>query len=493
MDRPLIRLFLACIAVLGVILVFRTPPMGGFDEAFHWRRALQLADLHPFARRLGPNDFGGRLDPRAMAFETRADAAIGAGSPLSIVELRALSDQLAALPEPQGKAARPLVSFPSTGSFSPIAYLPSAAGILAARQLRLGPLDQLHAGRLANLAAYLGLVWCVVLVLPVGRLPALALLTMPTPLHLASSLSADPLCNALPALLIACCLRLANAPPPPPGSRLARGWPVWLLGLVVLVGLLKPICFLVSAVVLLVPGRLFADAVPASAAPARAWRAAVTWRIIAIVVCAAAAAAWNVAYPFVPGRYWHTGADPHEAVRVLLSAPIHTVRMLVGNAWNDSRFWWNDGWGRYGGGPGPYHFTTPERLASLFLPLLLLLTLGERSALPAIALPGDGLRPTRLAAIRAPLLLLLVALGYVAALLLAFRIGYGPPRADFIDGVQGRYLLLPELLGLLTVAVAWPFRAGILMRAIPWLLLGCLLLDVLSVIIALGRYAAVWH
>ncbi|WP_419728809.1 DUF2142 domain-containing protein [Lichenicola sp.] len=488
-TRASIRLFLACVAMLGVILVFRTPPMAGFDEAYHWRRALQVADLHPFGRRLGPNDWGGRLDPREMAFETRADAAIAATQPLSVAGLHALSDQLAASPAPQGKSGRPVVSFPSTASFSPIAYLPSAAGILVARVLRLGPLEQMHAGRLANLAGYLGLVWCVVLILPVGRLAVLALLTMPTPLHLAASFSADPVCNALPALLVACCLRLRRVTVPPPGSILARRWPAWLFGLVVLVGLLKPICCVVSAMLLLVPVRLFAGA------PARARRAAWTYRIAAIAVCAAVALGWNLAYPFVPGRYWHTGADPHAAVRVLLSAPMHGIRILAANAWNDSRFWWSDGWGRYGGGPGPYHFTTPERLAELFLMLLLLLTLAEASR----PLPGPGTSPraigqARIMAMTAPpVLLLLVAVAYLAALLLAFRIGYGPPGSDFIDGVQGRYLLLPDLLCLLALAAAWPFRAVILGRLAPPLLLGCLLLDLLSVIIALGHYAAVWH
>jgi hypothetical protein len=34
-DDALIRLFLACIGVIGVMLVFRAPPLGGFDEPFH--------------------------------------------------------------------------------------------------------------------------------------------------------------------------------------------------------------------------------------------------------------------------------------------------------------------------------------------------------------------------------------------------------------------------------------------------------------------------
>lgn len=462
MTRPgesaAIRVLLACVATVGVMLAFRAPPMAGFDEAFHWRRALQLAALHPLARRLGPNDWGGRLDGRALAFETRADQAIAAGAPMSVAELSALSDRLSRMP--RGSV---MVSFPSTASFSPLAYLPAALGIDAARALRLGPLSQLRAGRLANLLAYLLLVRGVVRVLPLGRLAALALLTGPTALHLASSFSADPLCNALPALLAACCLRLHLHP-----DRLPpRGWRVGLVLLVVLVGLLKPIGFVLSGLVLLVPSGCFATV-----------RGAWMFRAAAVLACCAATLAWNLAYPFVPGRYWHTGAAPHLAVQAMLRAPWHAALVLLRNGWNDRWFWWVDGWGRFGGGPGPYHFTVPAPLAGVFLSAVV--------ALAALDRPGS--RPARPTAA----LLALLAAGYVALLLLAFRIGYGPPLSDFIDGVQGRYLLLPELLLLLCLALVLPARVRAA-RLAPVLLAGCLLPGLGAAVVALGRFAGVWH
>lgn len=462
-DRPssrqaLIRLVLACLGVIGVILVFRAPPMGGFDEPFHWRRALQLADLHPLATRLGPNDWGGRLDTRATDYEGRFDQAIADGAPISIPDMRALSDRLAHVPP-----SMRVVSFPSTASFSPLAYLPAATGIAIARALHLGLLSQMHAGRLASLAAYLLLVWCATTVLPVGRLAALAVLTVPAALHLASSFSADPVCNALPALLLACCLRLHLEP----DHARPRFWKGGLLLLVLLLGLLKPIGFVLSGLVLLVPTALFASR-----------RGAWAFRASAILGCLATTVLWNSAFPFVPGRYWHTGAEPGIAVRALLRSPGHGILVLLRNAWIDSRPWWVDGWGRFGGGPGPYHFTLPTGLAGLFLVALLALAVADRDT----RAPRPG----------AALLLVLLAGLYTSALLLAFRIGYGPPLADFIEGVQGRYLLLPELLLLLAIALALPrwLQAGRL--AAPFLLL-CLTLDLAGATVALGRYAGVWN
>ena len=458
-EAASIRVLLACVATIGIILAFRVPPMGGFDEAFHWRRALQLSALHPLARRLGPNDWGGRLDARAMAFETRADEVIAAGTPMSVSALSALSGQLRQAP--RGSA---IVSFSSTASFSPLAYVPAALGIAAARGLHLGLLSQLHAGRVANLLAYLLLVWGVVRVLPLGRLASLALLTGPTTLHLASSFSADPLCNALPALLAACCLRLHLHP-----DRLPpRGWRCGLIVLLVLVGLLKPIGFVLSGLVLLVPSGGFATG-------RRAW----LFRAGAVLACCATTAAWNLAYPFVPGAYWHTGAEPHRAVQTMLRAPLHAASVLLRNGWNDRWFWWVDGWGRYGGGPGPYHFTVPVPLAGVFLSAVV--------ALAALDRPGSHApRPAAAA------WLAFLAAAYVALLLLAFRIGYGPPLSDFIDGVQGRYLLLPELLLLLSLALVLPpwVRAT---RLAPALLAGCLLPDLGAAVSALGHFAALWH
>lgn len=456
--NSLVRLVLACLGVIGVMLSFRTPPMAGFDEPFHWRRALQVAAGHPLATRLGPNDWGGRLDGRALAYEDRFDQSIAAGRPLDLAALHDLSRSLATTP-----SGLTMSSFPSTASFSPVAYLPAAIGIGAARLFHLGPLPQIQAGRLAGLATFLLLVWCIARLLPAGGLAAAALLTVPTALHLAASLSADPLCNALPALLVAACLRLRHAPE----RRAPRHWQAALLLLLLLVGLLKPIACILSAVVLLVPRERFANA-------ASAWR----YRAAGIALCLAAAGFWNLAHPFVPGRYWHTGADPRAALQALRAAPLAALANLGWNAWSSGWVWWVDGWGRFGGGPGPYHFTIPTALPTAFLVPLLALAASDRDRRPADP--------------RAAGLLLLLAALYVAALLLAFRIGFGPPRSLTIEGVQGRYLLLPFLLLLLALAYAAPSRIGLPRAAAP-LLLGCLALDLGAAVVALGHFAAVWH
>jgi predicted membrane protein DUF2142 len=236
----------------------------------------------------------------------------------------------------RGRSRRGACShFPRRRLFSPVAYLSSALGIIAARALDLDLLSQVHAGRLANLVAYLLLVWCVVSVLPAGRLAALVILTVPTAVDLAASFSADPVGNAVPALLIGCCLRLHLDPDCVP----PRGWRVGLFLLIPLVGLVKLVCVSTSAAVLLVPASRFASP-----------RAARLFRGGAISACITAALAWNLAYPFVPGIYWHKGADPSAAMQALIAAPWHSAMVLLQHAWDYSWLWWYQGSSSFGGG-----------------------------------------------------------------------------------------------------------------------------------------------
>lgn len=86
-------------------------------------------------------------------------------------------------------------------------YLAAAAGIRAATALDQSPSRVMYAGRLANLAAYVGLVALALALLPDGRVLLLALALMPMTLHQAASLSADALTIASAFLATAVALR----------------------------------------------------------------------------------------------------------------------------------------------------------------------------------------------------------------------------------------------------------------------------------------------
>lgn len=85
------------------------------------------------------------------------------GRPQGLTQVRQISATLA---ESSGMVR---ASFPSSASFSPLAYLPQAAGIATARQLGGGVFEQLIAGRMLNVWVYLALMAAAAWVVPCGR------------------------------------------------------------------------------------------------------------------------------------------------------------------------------------------------------------------------------------------------------------------------------------------------------------------------------------
>ncbi len=174
-ERSLLVVFLLEAFVVGLILCATVPPFGGLDEPWHWFRTLQVARGVAFAPRLGPNNWGGSIDLHDVDFAYWFAQRFGAQQPILKQDARAVSRALNAKP-----AENSVIGFPSTASFSPIAYLPAAVPLFAARHLHLEPLTQVAFGRLGQLCVYILLVAATVWTLPAGRLVAAAVLTMPT-------------------------------------------------------------------------------------------------------------------------------------------------------------------------------------------------------------------------------------------------------------------------------------------------------------------------
>ncbi|MEW6267729.1 MAG: DUF2142 domain-containing protein [Thermodesulfobacteriota bacterium] len=108
-------------------------------------------------------------------------------------------------------------------TYSPVGYLPQAAGIALARTFTDSVLLQLYAARLANLAVWAALVSLALRVTPVLALPLAVLALAPMSVFLAASCAADATTNGLAFLWFASVLRLAvgeREPDAPP----ARAW-----------------------------------------------------------------------------------------------------------------------------------------------------------------------------------------------------------------------------------------------------------------------------
>jgi uncharacterized membrane protein len=447
--------FLICMICAGLVLLRAVPPFAGFDEAYHWYRALQISEGGWFAPQLGPNDWGGAIDLPGIKFAYWFAAKIAKGEPIDRADAQAYAAVLAG--EAPGTYA---IGFPSSAAFAPTAYVPTALAVYLARDLGAGPLGQNAAGRLAQLLVYAALVWATVRLLPRGRLVVLAILTMPTCLHLATSFSADPVNLALPALFVAYCLAIRADP----ARTVCPGRAAALIGLAVLLGTLK---------LTYCPAVLFLILIPR----ARFRRGAARWPVVGLAAgaCIVTALAWTAWYTFIPGPYWHAGGDPQAALSYIEAHPLATVSGLFFTIYDHLGALWQDASVRFGGHPAPYHFWAPAPFGWC-----------ELAALAALAVcSGDAGRDRAVAGFAG-----LVAALIVGLILVSFRLAYGAPDVSSVTGIQGRYFIPAVLLAALALCHA----SRLAMPRVRSLLAGLLVCNHLAVCaIAAERYATLWR
>lgn len=411
---------LACTFIVGLVLVAGMVPFNGPDEPYHWLRAVQIASGQWLPDDTGGRLWGGPIDAANVAYAEWFKQRILSATPTTLGEAWAQAGHLAA-----SATGTQVVAFPSSASFSPLAYLPQAAGIALAKALGANPLAQLWAGRTVNLVGYLGMVWLILRTLPAAHQAFLIIALLPSGLHVVGSLSADPLNFTLPALLFAAVWRaraLAGVDAPRNAVTSLAGIAV----LVLLLGLLKPIYVVLGLVVLLLPPSRFASP--------RARHLFIAGTIGAATL---ATLAWNLTHPFVPGQYWGTGASPGAVLQAARLDPAAAWATWSRSLRELPAIMWLDGHGRFGGYPAPLMMNASAHMSWLSFNSLLVVLLTERA--PRRDLPAAGL-------------FMALAIAFTAALALAFWLGFTPVQAPRIEGMQGRYFTLVYLMAACSIA-----------------------------------------
>jgi uncharacterized membrane protein len=189
--------FLTCALTFGAISIVAMPPLIVHDEWAHFLRAYDLSR--------------GRLRP--VGFEQ--------GWPVSRVPVpfRSLAEQIGPIAAKQKKVSfdtlRELWSIPlqrkrgvavtqwGTVPNSPVAYLPSALGIVLARRAGLGPLGILYGARFASLLSCVALIFAAIRTLPFLKPAMTALALFPACISLYASCSGDAPLLASSWLMIA--------------------------------------------------------------------------------------------------------------------------------------------------------------------------------------------------------------------------------------------------------------------------------------------------
>jgi uncharacterized membrane protein len=246
------RWFLAIGAPFGVLLLVLLPPANSADEAHHLARIDQIARGHLVAPRNADHFATARVDGCLNGFVTRlADSMFDKHWRPADAMRR------------YGCVQAGTMEISNVSLNAPVSYGPAVAGYVVGRFLG-GVLLAFWLARIFGLISYLAICWLAVRTTPVGK-PFLVLIALlPTPVMLATTLSADPVPISLGLLAVALVLRL-RVPRSDEGDPDPTGWLLAsFAGCLVLLALSKNLYAVAGLLALLVPRERFSS-------PRRRW------------------------------------------------------------------------------------------------------------------------------------------------------------------------------------------------------------------------------
>lgn len=178
-------LFAGLLGVFGLAFVFALPPIQTPDEPSHFHRAYQVSEGIFFTHPVGEWG-GGEIPVSVLRVSEQFNFLVfhperhTTAEPFEV--LRSM---------PLNAEERRAVPFPGSAYYSCVPYVPQALGIAAARAVGCGPLGLLYAGRLANLALAVTLLFLAVRIIPVFKLVLGSVALIPIAVQQVSSLNAD--------------------------------------------------------------------------------------------------------------------------------------------------------------------------------------------------------------------------------------------------------------------------------------------------------------
>lgn len=167
----------------GIIMVFLVPPFQVPDEPAHYFRAWSVAELQVFAHRDQTVD----IPSNVATLPSRVGSAVVEWSAASYSTHRARS----LLWEPLSKTMQRQTT--SAAGYSPVGYLPQAAGIEVARLLGHSPLLGLYLARAFNLLFSALIVFFALRLVPFGKSLMAIVALLPMSVSLMASASPDAL------------------------------------------------------------------------------------------------------------------------------------------------------------------------------------------------------------------------------------------------------------------------------------------------------------
>jgi uncharacterized membrane protein len=411
MFEKIQNLFVFLAIIFGLSFLALIPPFQVPDEMTHFLRSYQVAEGGWISVKKGALS-GGEL-PTGL-WQIYRDFSDLPGHRDRKVRL-SFADYRDRFGQTLDRSRREFVGFPNTSNYSALVYLPQAAGIYLGNVFGGSALTLFYLGRLANLLAWIALIYWAIRSAAFFPCVLLVSAMLPMSLQQAASLSADALVNGTCTLYVVLCMKHALL-----RDKRIEGRELALLAILSLaVALMKQAYLPLVLMVWLIPSSRFSG---------RGSRILFASLVSLGALLAFGAWAYVVTQVAVPMR---AEAQPLHQLQSLLRHPLDflalTARTYVANSLGYlEQFLGQLGW---------LDVVLPRSLIGLLAASLLATSLLDQN--PELDIPW-----------RLKISYLGIALLCLLSLSMAIWVTWTPPGAALIDGIQGRYFIPFALLGL---------------------------------------------
>jgi uncharacterized membrane protein len=402
--------FLVVSILFGIAFVFITPPFQVADEPRHFFRSYQVSE--------------GGLIPEIHRDPDGKITKIGGVIPKSIYKIHIetysqkkdkrvdLDKHIFSLLEiPLNPHIRSYHSFSNIARYPFVPYVPQAIGIALGRTIGLCPLLLMYLGRLANLAAWIFLIYMSIRIIPTGRWVLFLAALTPMSLFTAASLSGDTATNGLSFLFIALMMRYGLDG----GVHLTLRGKVLIYALGVLLALCRTPYFLVVFLFLIVPADRFRSRIG-------------YWTFFGslVAVVMILSVGWHLmtdldVYTHLGSR---KGVSSHDQIPLMLADPLNYAEVMLRTFWRGKL------------GLLRSHFGVLGWL-NIHVPRLLLYLYASVLVVTAVM---DGNESTNVRPFQR-IVIFGIFLGMTAAIFTALYAIGTPVGAPTIRGLQGRYFI----------------------------------------------------
>jgi uncharacterized membrane protein len=446
-------LFALIAIIFGGIFVLIVPPLWGQDEPSHFERVYQIAHGQIFPDRASKASFGGEAPSNLVDLGNYAIGDLVDNTTVGLMSRKDIRDINGYKQFTNAKFSKTEKPTPNSASYSPVAYIGPVIAVLLADTINANIGHTLFLARVFSLVAYVLLGWLALRLLRTSKLKWLFMLVLllPTALFEASVISADGMVIGLSILLTALFIRLVS----PVAGQNNRKLFYSLLIVAILLPLVKINYVFLSSLLLFVPNTIFTKR-----------RFTLLLKFIAITFAAVAVLFWNTvtdAGGDAPVTLRPDGlavSAPHQLSFILnhpLSFPGDLIRTFFefGDSYIRSAIslvGWN-----YIEGP---------------LLIVILLCAG-------MAFAGFYAKKESNAIMRAAIPLLALSILGVLSIFGALYLEFTPVGSNYVDGVQGRYLLPFFVPVIITLVAFLPIEVKIKDKAVPYIFASLALISIL--------------